>query len=106
MKGGFFQRRGAAEGVSASAVMPGRPSSARECPPPRRPSGAPVRRRPDNLIDEVDANAVALYDNIDDQGTNGQSKAKVEAGEFVTCQIVDDDAAALVGNAYIYVTTV
>lgn len=60
----------------------------------------------DTLIDGADLNAVAVYDNIDDQGTNGKSKVKVAAGAFVTGQAKVEAAAALVGNAYIFYTAV
>jgi hypothetical protein len=52
----------------------------------------------DNLIDGADLNAVAVYDNIDDQGGNGESKQKVPDGEFVTGQARVEKAEALVGK--------
>lgn len=55
----------------------------------------------DNLIDGANANAVAVYDNVDDQGTNGTAKQKVPAGEYVTGQIKAAAAQDLAGTAYI-----
>lgn len=59
----------------------------------------------DNLIDGADLNAVATYDNIDDQGTNGKSKAKLDENggttDYITGQILVANAASLVGKYYI-----
>lgn len=60
----------------------------------------------DTLIDGVDLNAAAIYDNIDDQGTNGLSKVGVDENggttSFITGQILTEAASALVGNYYIF----
>jgi len=59
----------------------------------------------DDLIDGVDPNAVAVYDNIDDKGANGQSKVKLDAKggatDWLTCQILLQNEAALDGRYYI-----
>jgi hypothetical protein len=64
----------------------------------------------DGLIDGVDANAIAIYDNIEDQGTNGQSVCKLDAAggttDYITGQILTEAANSLVGNAYIFYTAV
>jgi hypothetical protein len=68
-------------------------------------SAADATTTSDNLIDGADLNAVAVYDNIDDQGANGESKQIVDVGEFVTGQILTENAAALEGTFTIYYTT-
>jgi hypothetical protein len=64
----------------------------------------------DGLIDGADANAIAIYDNIEDQGINGQSVCKLDAAggttDYITGQILTEAASALVGNAYIFYTAV
>jgi len=63
-----------------------------------------------NLIDGADLNAVALYDNIDDQGTSGKSKQKLDekdgTTDHITGQILVADAASLAGKYYIIYTEV
>jgi hypothetical protein len=57
----------------------------------------------DTLIDGLDVNAAAgVFDNIDDQGTNGQSKVKVPNGEFITGSVASGASADLAGYAYIF----
>ena len=64
----------------------------------------------DNLIDGADADAIAVYDNIDDQGTNGESKQKMDekngTTDYITAQIKTANAASLAGKAYIYYTAI
>lgn len=61
----------------------------------------------DNLIDGADANAVAVYDNITDKGINGKTAGVLLPGESITGQILTQNAAALVGKAYIaYIPTI
>lgn len=64
----------------------------------------------DNLIDGADANAAALYDNRDDQGTNGTSKQKLDENggstDHITAQIKVANAAALAGYLYVHYTIV
>lgn len=55
----------------------------------------------DNLLDGLDVNAAAgVFDNVDDQGTNGQSCVKWPAGEYLVIT-ASATVAGLVGNAYI-----
>lgn len=58
----------------------------------------------DNLIDGVDANAVATYDNFE-AVTGAAGFVKVPAGEFVTGQAKVEKAEALEGTVYIFYTT-
>jgi len=64
----------------------------------------------DGLINGANANAIAIYDNIEDQGTNGQSVCKLDAAggttDYITGQILTEAANSLVGNAYIFYTAV
>jgi len=64
----------------------------------------------DNLIDGADINAVAVYDNIGDGGTNGKSKQKLDENggtiDYITGQILTQNAASLEGNVYIHYRTV
>lgn len=73
-------------------------------------SGATATTESDNLIDGGALTAAALLDNIDDQGTNGKSKQRLDAKagttDYVTGRIKTAHAAALVGNVYIYYTAV
>lgn len=59
----------------------------------------------DNLIDGVDANTTALYDNITDKGSNGKSRQLMDAKggttDHVTVQIKTEAATALAGYLYI-----
>lgn len=59
----------------------------------------------DTLIDGMDANAVGLYDNITDKGTNGKSRQKMDAmdgtNDYITGKILVANASALAGYAYI-----
>jgi hypothetical protein len=60
----------------------------------------------DDLIDGMDANAVGVYDNIDDPGVNGNAKVLVDenggATDWVTCQVMVANALNLEGTAYLY----
>lgn len=61
------------------------------------------------LLDGVDANAVAIYDNLLAANLGGTVVKLDENGgttTFITGQILTADAAALVGNAYIFYTEV
>jgi hypothetical protein len=68
-------------------------------------SAADATTTSDNLIDGADLNAVAVYDNIDDQGADGESKQIIDVDEYVTGQILTENAAALEGTFTIYYTT-
>lgn len=55
----------------------------------------------DTLIDGLDVNAAAgVFDNIDDQGTNGQSVLAWSASQYLTIT-ASATVAGLVGYAYI-----
>lgn len=55
----------------------------------------------DTLLDGVDiGSAAGVFDNIDDQGTNGQSVVAWDSGEYITVT-PSATAAGLVGYAYI-----
>ena len=73
-------------------------------------SSAGATTASDNLIDGADLNTTALYDNIDDQGTNGKSKQRLDAKagttDYITGRILVANAASLAGNVYIYYTAV
>jgi hypothetical protein len=60
----------------------------------------------DTLIDGLDLNATGVADNIEDQGTNGTSRAKLDenggTNDFVTGKILAQNAASLAGSAYIH----
>ncbi len=59
----------------------------------------------DNLIDGVDANAIAVYVNTVDGGGNGKGAqimdAKDGATDYITCQILLQNEALLVGTVYV-----
>ena len=55
----------------------------------------------DTLLDGLDVNAAAgVFDNVDDQGTNGQSCVKWASGEYLVIT-ASATVAGLVGNAYV-----
>ncbi len=61
----------------------------------------------DNLLDGVDLNAATgVFDNVDDQGTNGKSRQRLDAKggatDFITGSKATGAAAGVVGNAYIF----
>ena len=61
----------------------------------------------DNLMDGVDVGAVpGIEDNIDDKGTNGKARQRLDAPSgatnYVTGSTATGAAAGLVGNAYIF----
>ena len=62
----------------------------------------------DTLLDGVDANATATYDNLlaADAGTHGLTSAKLDENggttDYITGQILTEAATDLVGNAYIF----
>ena len=61
----------------------------------------------DNLLDGVDLNAATgVFDNVDDHGTNGKSRQRLDAKggttDFITGSKATGAAAGLVGNAYIF----
>ena len=56
----------------------------------------------DNLLDGLDTGAAeGIFDNIDDQGTNGESVQVLEEGEFITATQASGDVSDLEGVAYI-----
>jgi len=73
-------------------------------------SAADATTTSNNLIDGMDLNTIGVYDNLDNPGTNGKAKQKVDANggaiDWVTGQILVANAAALVGKYYICYTGV
>jgi hypothetical protein len=69
-------------------------------------SAANATTHSDNLLDGIDASAVATYNNIDDAGTNGKSvqilDEKGGTTDYVTGQILVADATSLVGTYRIF----
>lgn len=56
----------------------------------------------DNLIDGLDVNAATgVFDNVENQGTNGTGAQKVASGKWVTASKATGNMAGLVGYAYI-----
>ena len=57
----------------------------------------------DTLLDGVDVGTAAgVFDNIDNQGTNGLSKVRVDDDEYVTGSVASGASAGIVGNVYIH----
>lgn len=56
----------------------------------------------DNLIDGLDMNQTGLFDNIDDQGTNGSSSRPMGPSAYITGSVASGASAGLSGAAYIY----
>jgi len=58
-----------------------------------------------NIINGVDLNAIDIYDNIDDQGTGGNSTKLLDenggANDWITGTIKSDNATSLAGTYYI-----
>jgi len=59
----------------------------------------------DNLIDGCDPNVATVYDNIDNKGTNGNSKVRLDANggdtDWITGQILLQNQPNLAGKYYI-----
>lgn len=61
----------------------------------------------DALMDGLDVGTAAgVFDNVENQGTNGKSAGKVAVGSYVTGSVASGASAGLVGSAYIYYTVV
>lgn len=56
----------------------------------------------DNLIDGLSLATAGLYDNVEDQGTNGTSRQKVATGKWVTGSVASGASSGLVGYVYIF----
>lgn len=57
----------------------------------------------DNLIDGLDVHTgTGIFDNINDQGTDGKSRQKVAVGDWVTFSTASGASAGLVANAYLH----
>ena len=55
-----------------------------------------------NLIDTLDVGTAAgLFDNNTDKGTNGKTRQKLAAGQYITGSRASGALAGLAGNAYI-----
>lgn len=59
----------------------------------------------DNLIDGCDPDVQTVYDNLGDPGANGKFKQRLDANggavDWITCQILLQNQAALAGRYYI-----
>ncbi|MDP4117669.1 MAG: hypothetical protein Q8873_00550 [Bacillota bacterium] len=56
----------------------------------------------DNLMDGIDVGTAAgVFDNVENQGTNGTSVQKLASGKWITASKASGAAAGLVGYAYI-----
>jgi hypothetical protein len=57
----------------------------------------------DNLIDGLNVNAATgVFDNVENQGTNGTGAQKVAAGKWVTASKATGNMAGIVGAAFIH----
>jgi hypothetical protein len=57
----------------------------------------------DNLIDGLDVNAATgVFDNVENQGTNGTASQKVAAGKWITASKATGNMAGIVGSAFIH----
>jgi len=57
----------------------------------------------DNLIDGLNVQAAAgVFDNVENQGTNGTGAQKVASGKWVTGSKATGNMAGIVGSAYIH----
>ena len=70
-------------------------------------SAAGATTSADNLMDGVDVGAAAgIEDNIDNKGTNGKARQRLDAKggttDYITGSKASGAAAGLVGNAYIF----
>lgn len=61
----------------------------------------------DTLLDGLDVNtATGTFDNVDSQGTNGNSVVKVTSSQFITASQASGDVTGLVGKYYIRYRTI
>jgi len=59
----------------------------------------------DTLFDGLDVNAAAgVFDNVDDQGTNGKQGQYLAAGKWITGSATNSKATGLAGTYYITYT--
>ena len=66
-------------------------------------TGATAATASDNLIDGLDVNAAAgVFDNLGDPGTNGKSRQRFGATDYVTISQATGDVAGLIGTAYVH----
>lgn len=57
----------------------------------------------DNLIDGLDVNAATgVFDNVENQGTNGTGAQKVASGKWITASKATGNMAGIVGSAYLH----
>ena len=57
----------------------------------------------DNFIDGLDVNAATgVFDNVENQGTNGTGAQKVASGKWVTASKATGNMAGIVGSAYLH----
>lgn len=57
----------------------------------------------DTLMDGLDVGTAAgVFDNIENQGTNGVATKKMTSSQYVTASMASGAAAGIVGSAYIY----
>jgi hypothetical protein len=57
----------------------------------------------DNLIDGLDVNAATgVFDNVENQGTNGTGAQKVASGKWVTASKATGNMAGIVGSCYLH----
>jgi hypothetical protein len=55
----------------------------------------------DTLIDGLSGASTGLFDNVENQGTNGVGMKKLAAGSYVTGSQASGDTTGLVGNVFI-----
>jgi hypothetical protein len=60
----------------------------------------------DTLYDGISLATIGVYDNIENQGTNGKSAVKVPVGKWLTASRASGACAGLVGFAYIHYTLI
>lgn len=57
----------------------------------------------DNLIDGLDVNAATgVFDNVENQGTNGTGAQKVASGKWITASKATGNMAGIVGYCYLH----
>lgn len=64
-------------------------------------TGATATTSNDTLIDGLSGAATGLFDNVENQGTNGVGMKKLAAGSYVTGSQATGDITGLVGNVVI-----
>lgn len=67
--------------------------------------GAAATTHADNIIDGLAVDTAGVFDNITNKGTNGKTSAVLGVGQYLTGQILTQNAATLAGVVFVTYAT-